>query len=51
MWKWGFWWSRQESNLHLRLRKPTYYPLYYETNTSMTKKKPHKATFLFVKFW
>ena len=23
-------WPRQESNLHLRLRKPTYYPLYYE---------------------
>lgn len=23
------WWPRQESNLHLRLRKPTYYPLYY----------------------
>ncbi len=25
-------WPRQESNLHLRLRKPTYYPLYYEAN-------------------
>ena len=22
-------WPWQESNLHLRLRKPTYYPLYY----------------------
>ena len=37
MWKWGFWWSRQESNLHLRLRKPTYYPLYYETINEVAK--------------
>ena len=25
-------WPWQESNLHLRLRKPTYYPLYYAAN-------------------
>ena len=25
------WWSRQESNLDLRFRRPTYYPLYYGT--------------------
>ncbi len=32
-------WSRQESNLHLRFRKPTYYPLYYET-LSLERTKP-----------
>lgn len=25
-------WSWQESNLHLKLRKLAYYPLYYKTN-------------------
>lgn len=24
------WRPRQESNLHLQLRRPSYYPLYYE---------------------
>jgi len=37
MLKWGFLWSRQESNLHPRLRKPIYYPLYYETVTKVQK--------------
>ncbi len=29
-------WARQESNLHPRLRKPIYYPLYYEPNSLAT---------------
>lgn len=33
----GLLWSRQESNLHPRLRKPIYYPLYYETVTKVQK--------------
>ena len=28
-------WSHQESNLDLRLRKPTYYPLYYGTEVKL----------------
>ena len=28
-------WSRQESNLDLELRKLSYYPLYYETKSSL----------------
>lgn len=31
----GFYaWSRQESNLNPGLRRPLYYPLYYETESS-----------------